>query len=366
MLLVVTLGFWLWTRARERRADECIAQLSELADRAEDDLRRAESLLGRGSASGAPPPDEPETLPELLERLGPLEQRAGATIIDLLETRAMLRAIINGSDFPIVACSGSGDITLMNRAARRMLSVRSDRHGTHIEDLISHPRALELVARARGGQLASDRVRLPLGSTPRVCEITAAPLRLDISDIPAHRAPRAGVVLTLRDITDVAQTEKLRTDFVANASHELRTPIASIRGAAETLASVDPADRGMADRLREMIATNVARLEEMVSDLLDLSHLESEERALKRKALRMSEITDTLYGLYEPACRARNLSISFEFDESLDELRTDPKLLLLILRNLVDNATKFRVRGHDRSRSWPNCSRRTPTASASA
>jgi two-component system phosphate regulon sensor histidine kinase PhoR len=153
------------------------------------------------------------------------------------------------------------------------------------------------------------------------------------------------VVITLRDVTELATAVQLKTDFVANASHELRTPLSSIRAAVETLAEQAKDDPASLDWLIGKIATNVGRLEEMTRDLLDLARLESPEVPVEIVAVSAAELAESLTEVFDAACRERRLTLRFDLDPALRHLRTDPRLLTLILKNLVDNATKFAFEG---------------------
>lgn len=97
----------------------------------------------------------------------------------------------------------------------------------------------------------------------------------------------------------------------------------------------------MRARLSEMIATNVGRLEDLVRDLLDLSRLESPDQTPQTSPVRASEVASGLRELFAPALEARGLTLRFDLDPALERMDTDPRLLQIILRNLVENSTKF-------------------------
>lgn len=281
------------------------------------------------------------------------ERRVAGVLTRVFESRALLRATLNAVDAPVIATDEAARVWFLNRSAERLLSRPPGRGlGVPLEDLFSSSALLELHARGERGEACRDRIRLALNGQPRFYEVFATPVRLDIADIPPHASPRAGVVLTLRDVHDLAQTLQLRTDFVANASHELRTPIASLRAAVETMREHAGDDPVMRARLMGMLDANIARLEEMINDLLDLSSLESEEQAVRSEPFDALEMGESLQAMFETACRKRSLTLEFDFDPRLRRMRSDRTLLLLILRNLIDNATKFafesttiRVRG---------------------
>jgi len=325
----------IWSGAQQRQDD-----VTRLARRIEDigtmgvvsDDRRSEA----GALQG--PPDTPTTLSQrILERASAIDER----LTTLMKDRARLRAFIDAIEVPVFATDERGRLEMCNRAGERLFFRRAGRLvGLELDELFPSSALLSLHERARRGVAGREDVALTLGGAPRTYEVCAVPLRLDIADLPAQAAPRAGVVMTMRDVTEVAETVRLKTDFVANASHELRTPIASIRAAVETLfeGGDDPA---MRKRLTEMIQAHTLRLEEMVADLLDLSHIENSDQQPERRPIPFREAAATISGLFESVCAERSIELVFDIDPALERLETDGKLLHLILRNLVDNALKY-------------------------
>ena len=256
------------------------------------------------------------------------------------QTVAALEANINAVDTPVLATDQSGRVSLLNSAAERLvLKHTSKAIGIPLEDVLTNSALIELHARAEQGVPCRRQIRLTLDGATRFYEVAAIPIRSGIASEPAPR--RSGVVLTIKDVHELARTLQLRTDFAANASHELRTPIASLRAAIDTAKGPAQGDPDMRARLLVVLDNNIARLEEIVSDLLDLSHLESEGGPVRTDRFDALEMADALDTMFASACRKRDLTIVFEIDPGLRAMRTDRKLLLLVLRNLIDNATKF-------------------------
>ncbi|MEM7623464.1 MAG: ATP-binding protein [Planctomycetota bacterium] len=258
-----------------------------------------------------------------------------------LSAIASLRAVIDAVDVPVFACDARGVIAVCNRAGTRMFRRRSGRlEGLMLEELFASTRLVEIHDQARRGDALREEIPMAFGGVQRVFEVSAIPSRPDIGDLPASARPRAGVVLTLRDVTDAAEMVRLKTDFVANASHELRTPIASIRAAVETFEACED-DPAMQRRIAGMIRGNVVRLEEMVADLLDLSHVENDDQVPQVRPVPFAEVVTGMESLFAEACRSRDVRLVFDFDKRLSGLRSDRRLLQLVLRNLIDNAIKF-------------------------
>jgi signal transduction histidine kinase len=149
-----------------------------------------------------------------------------------------------------------------------------------------------------------------------------------------------GAVLTFHDVTERHRVERLRRDFVANASHELRTPLTSVRGFVEALEDGALHEPPTARRFLGKIRVHADRMAALVSDLLELSRLESGERPLRRESVRPADVVEDVVASLSEQARGREVAISTSADDAPD-LVTDPDRLRQILENLVENAVKY-------------------------
>lgn len=261
---------------------------------------------------------------------------------------ANLRAVLDADRDPVIATDSAGELVIWNRATCDFFAKPAQAlQGRIIDELFTQAEVLGLHASAVGGQARAGQVRMNREGAMRVYEVVAAPAALELTGLSTRsRATYAepGVVLTLRDVTELARAVQLKTDFVANASHELRTPLSSIKAAAETLGEMVE-EPPMAARLVQMIAANTTRLEELTRDLLDLSRLETPEASIELSTVRLGDLFESLVPVFEAPCKERNLRLVFEPSPDASEFTSDPRLLSLILKNLIENATKFAYEG---------------------
>lgn len=241
-----------------------------------------------------------------------------------------LRAVLDAAGTPIIATDGQGVITVASRSASRTLGGGRPLGGVRFDELFTQADLHDLERLARAGESGRARLKLPVEGELRTLVVSADPL-----------GEHEGCVVTLRDVTELVKAGELKADFAANASHELRTPIASIRGAVETLQGPAKNDPAMLERLIGMIAGNAARLEALVNDLLDLSKLESADTPPQVGEVDLAGVVHTQAEQFEAICKRKNLSVRADLHPAARTLRSDPVLLDLILRNLVENATKF-------------------------
>tara|TARA_R110002073_G_scaffold118918_1_gene258744 strand:- start:667457 stop:668803 length:1347 start_codon:yes stop_codon:yes gene_type:complete len=246
----------------------------------------------------------------------------------------LLRGLINAADIPILATDEHGLIAHINQQATSVLGIGQSLLGRRFDEIMTQGVLHELESLARAHEPGHARLTLPIKGEVRDFDVSADP-------VPISK----GAVITFRDITELSRAMTLKTDFVANASHELRTPIASIKVAVETLSGPAKDDPQMSSRLIEMIANNADRLELLADDLLDLSKAESEDQSVQIELVNVHELVSQLLdGFSSPASR-KNLELIAEIEPGIEEIATDSSLIALILRNLVQNAIKFAHEG---------------------
>lgn len=265
--------------------------------------------------------------------------------------------------------SGPAEVALLadtiNRMSERLReSMAATREATETRDLVLS--ALEdgvmLIEPDGGVAYANPAAATLLGAPPRsarelsfgirrAVEAAAAgdPVEDELETAVPRRVLRAAaapvgggrVLLVLRDVTQTRRVEAMRRDFVENASHELKTPVASMQAAAETLVRAVREDPRAARRFAERLLQDAVRLSRVVSDLLDLSRLETERLALEpvRLDLLAREEADRVAG----SAREAGIELDVEAEEVV--VRGSSRDLSLLLRNLLDNAVRHTPAG---------------------
>ncbi|TMA46183.1 MAG: two-component sensor histidine kinase [Deltaproteobacteria bacterium] len=203
-------------------------------------------------------------------------------------------------------------------------------------------RAATVLEATRSSEL-QDVCARGLAGWPQRRELTLPALDLQVE---AHVAPltHARALLVLRDLTAERRADRVRRDFIANASHELRTPVTAIRAAAETLL-----DGGLElpDQAREfvrMISRHAARLSRLTDDLLDLSRLETGDWKPQTGPVQLAPLSDAVLELFRDAAGEKEIVLSADVPERL-RANADRRALEQILVNLLDNAVKFTPKG---------------------
>ncbi|MBN8551396.1 MAG: PAS domain-containing protein [Caulobacterales bacterium] len=223
-------------------------------------------------------------------------------------------------------------IVYANSAAQALLKVTG--RGEPLVAALRDPAALEAVDGALYGQVVHETAYEPAGAQERFWRISATPLLIE-----ASRGRLA--VVRFRDETDSLRMERMRADFLANASHELKTPLASLQGFIETLKGHARDDERARDRFLDIMSTQTARMSRMIADLLALSRIELVEHISPAGradvALAARDVVDALApllkdldGQVELVVRTRPALIVGDRDQ-----------LIQVIQNLTENAVRY-------------------------
>lgn len=254
------------------------------------------------------------------------------------------RAVIDAMSDPAIALD-AGSIVVHHNPAAVDLFPRV-RVGQPVSHLSRSPELLGAVDRARS---SDERIVVQLEDrVPVERRISAIVTRLEL---PPDTAGRPALLVVFRDISDQEKLARMRADFIANASHELRTPLASLRGFVETLqgpARDDPASR---ERFLAIMATQAARMTQLIDDLLTLSRVEMRVHVPPRGIVELNDVVGFVVQMLEAAAQAMGTSLEVEGLDGPAEVRGDRDELVQVFHNLVHNAIKYgraggRVRVH--------------------
>jgi two-component system phosphate regulon sensor histidine kinase PhoR len=155
----------------------------------------------------------------------------------------------------------------------------------------------------------------------------------------------SGLVAVFHDITQIEKLEQVRKDFVANVSHEIKTPVTAIKGFADTLLEGALDDRENAVRFIQTIRSSSERINSLVDDLMTISRIELGVIKVEKSPVDLKEIFDSVVEVFADKAEAKSLSLSLSEIPEAQEIVADKNRLIQILSNLVDNAIKFTEAG---------------------
>lgn len=306
-------------------------------------LGEAAARLGRGEWNIRVQPHGAAPVRQMAGNLNLLAAQAQKQLSDLQQQRGRLQTLVDTLPDPVLAVDVRGRVTLLNAPAARLLNI-------HPEQALHQ----KLVSVVNDEQIVALYEELLAGGNPTTA---SPPLHREIRlarngqrsayQAVATRAIGGGALLVLRDVSTLAGAVQMKTDFVANASHELRTPIAAIKIAFETLRDVYSEDPVQSARCIVVIDGHLRRLEEMLLDLLDLSRVENPDLQPHVAVIKLAEVFATLRSTLGPVARQKGVELVLGDDDPAAprEFQTDTRLLDLVLKNLVENSIKFTSAG---------------------
>jgi len=310
--MLVAAGFvaWLLARALAR-------PLLRIADAARD--------IAAGRQGEFPDVQVPE-LAHHVDSLRAMHHELERRFEDLRREREESRTLLEALSDGVLAADKRGIVIETNAAARQLLGYGDTEPLPPLGELFHDRAHRALMREVLTGAVVEGR-ELALGDRTVVC--SARPLA------------EGGTLLVLSDVTDLRRLETIRRDFVANVSHELKTPLTAIAGYAETLAaeSLDAQATGFA----QTIVENARRMQRLVDDLLDLSRIES---GAWEPEPRRVEVDAAAREAWRPfAERAASREIGFESTTNSASINSDPEALRQIFTNLFDNALRHTPQG---------------------
>jgi signal transduction histidine kinase len=286
------------------------------------------SDAARDIAAGATPRFPRSGIPEvdaLVEALRRMHRALADRSAELLSEKAGGTTIVNAMNEGVIAADARGTIVLANPAARRLLGYAADATLPALTGLFRSRDARDAVSLVLAGEPVNDRV---VELDGRTVMLNARPLSGE------------GAVVVMHDLTDVRRLETVRRDFVANVSHELKTPLTSIAGYADTLRdpAIDPATRA---RFVATIATNAQRMQRLVDDLLDLARIESGRWQPRPQSLDLRAAAADAWDPFRERAEARGVQFRSTVAPDAARAAIDPDAMRQVLANLFDNALRY-------------------------
>ena len=299
-------------------------------------LSAAASAIARGNYHSRVPTPSGDELGDLGRSFNEMAQRLEHEVSTIRRDQRELRAILGGMVEGVLAIDTEERVVLMNDAAGAILGVQEpDASGRKIWESVRIPQIVSALTEAVQTQtMQSAVVHLPSAGKDRVVHVTASPL---VGDSGAQR----GAVLVLDDVTDREQIESVRRDFVANASHELKTPIASVRGLVETILGDRDMDVDTRNGFLERVLKQAQRLGDLVAEMLVLSRLETPGSRVATQALDLRETVREVLDDAAPLAAERRIKIVSRLPEEALRVMGERESLRRIAGNLLDNAIKY-------------------------
>jgi len=294
--------------------------------------------------------DEPGALGNLVKSFNRMAIRLAEKISQLEEDRQQLRTILSGMVEGVVALDSTQRILFANETALKLLGLtNTTTEGKRLWELIRNRDLMDLV---------SDSLAQPDPKKKELAWSLGAAKNLTIHAARLPGVPVRGAVLVLHDTTELRRLERLRQDFVANVSHELKTPLAVIKVCAETLADGAMDDSVNRMRFLNQILDQSERLNTLIMDLLSLARIEAETEMFEKVAIPVGEMVNHSVASHQDITKSKSqilvsqpMTGDFAPEEGMAAW-CDEEAFLQILDNLLDNAVRYTPDGGKIEVNW--------------
>ena len=252
------------------------------------------------------------------------------------EMEAVFSSMVEG----VIAVDEKLTIISLNTAAHDILGLSNeDFQDRDLAEIVDDEVFLNYVREVLTGDPVESREIVLEGERTQYLKLTGSILRRTAGS-------KTGAVIVVEDVTRTHQLESIRREFVANVSHELKTPITSIKGFVETLLSYPLDDQEQVAHFLDIINRHTDRLNAIINDLLELSRIEQEqdEEQVEIEIHEVKPVLDSVINTFQRAAQQREINLKLEYSHAV-RFRMNPQLLEHALNNLLDNAIKYSEQG---------------------
>ncbi len=257
---------------------------------------------------------------------------------ELESERSTLSAVLETMNDGVIVADSEAKITLINPAARELLGIGPGEH-SKLAKTTTH-KSLGHIWDHELRTMIINAIHYPKTLTQ---DILLQPDRTIVNAIatPINHLGTEGVLVTLRNITEYRNIENTRREFVSNVSHELRSPLASVKALVETLVGGAIDDSSVAEDYLSRINTDIDHMNQLVSELLELSTLESGRAHLDIKTININDSIFNVVRSLEHKAKEKNITVSYPNPSVNLQVLADKRKMIQVIINLLDNAIRF-------------------------
>ncbi len=278
-----------------------------------------------------------DELGQLSLKLNRLSQELDKQITQLTESHQRQATVLGGMIEGVIGVDRRERVLFANAAAGRLF----DFHPTMVEGR----KLLEVVRNHSLEEAVNAALATRQPQRLETTQDSGDKMSVAIQATPLSGDPCPGVVIVMHETTELRRLESLRRDFVANVSHELKTPLSSIKAYAETLRNGALDDRESSIKFVERIMEQADRLHHLIVDMLSLARIESAQEVFEIVPVSVEETVDECFANYRPAAESKRIELMSNSQQPGCQVRADKEGLREILDNLVDNAIKYTPEG---------------------
>lgn len=300
-----------------------------------------------------------DEIEQLAETFNNMASQLEKTVYDLKDKNLKMDTILNNMTDGIIAVDKNNSVVLVNSVACRLFGIpdanENEIIGKNILEIIRNTHINRMLNETlKGKTVLSDEINVSF-SGGRIYRITTVPVQTSLKDSSflkenpfsdnSFLAFNQGAVISVQDITNIKKLEQIRSEFVSNVTHELKTPLTSIRGFIETLRNGAINDKEVADKFLEIIDIESERLYALINDILQLSEIESGKNETSTEAVDVAGVIEECAAMLKSEADKKNVSIHINSRGNNLFINASRNRIKQMLINLIDNGIKYNVSG---------------------
>jgi two-component system phosphate regulon sensor histidine kinase PhoR len=313
--LLVMLAAWLIARITTRPIREITAASRKIAS---GELEQKITI------------ETGDEVEELAYSFNEMSSKLKALVDTISGDKARLETILDNMADGVIMTDNEGNISLANRAVKTLFKIK-DAVNKPLIEVVRDYEVDELLKLCLQNADVQD-TQYESGTSKRFVRAIAIP-------ITGYRP--GGVLILFQDLTDIKNLQTTRRELIGNISHEFRTPLASIKAMVETLQDGAVNDREAASDFLPRIAGEVDRLTQMVTELTELTHIETGKAELRLETVNLNLLIEEIIKQLSPQAERQQLSIKTDLDSALPPVQADIERIRQVMVNLAHNAIKF-------------------------
>jgi len=273
----------------------------------------------------------------LANTLNLMAEKLDMTISEIQDKNTKLQSALTSMNEALVAVDRSYKIILINPVARSLFDIEEPNiYGKHVLEVIKNNKLHDTLKEILDNNIIGQKEITIDYPKYKILKIYTNFIKLD-------RDPNRiiGVMALIQDVTEVRKLENMRSDFVANVSHELKTPLTSIAGFIETLKNGAIKNEKVRDRFLDIIEIETERLTRLIEDLLSLSAIESGKLIYSKEQIMINETVEEINLMVGPLIKQKNLNYQTEVESALPPIVGNKDWFKQMIINLIDNAIKY-------------------------
>lgn len=286
-------------------------------------------------------PRTEDELDELSQNFNLMSVRLETTINELKESSSKMEAVLRSMSNGVIAIDNNKNILIANPKVKDIFGIEGlNPLGKHIREVFRND---DLNSAIDELSIQNDNIRIEIelqNPSYKICSVQCSLMKH--SNDPNRVT---GIVVIIQDITEIRKLENMRRDFVANVSHELKTPLTSIKGFVETLKDGAIEDIEIKNRFLNIIEIEADRLGFLIQDLLTLSEIESRESEKNAEVVDISATAKEIITLLDDMAVKKDISLELEIEDGVDTISGSESWFKQMMINLIDNAIKYTMDG---------------------